>query len=91
MADYQSKNFNLRDQSIAGRRTWLYEDTGPVTDVAGAGFVTDGAAKGAKVDDIVEYVDTSRHLAYHLRVSNVTDTGGTQLTLDGQVLVTDTS
>jgi len=91
MANYDTSKFNLVGQPIAGRREWLYEDTGPVADVVASGFVADGKAKGAKVDDIVRYIDTSRHIVYGLRVSNVTDTGVTQLTLDGQVIIGDTS
>lgn len=91
MADYQSSKFNLSSQSIAGRRAWIYEDTGPLADVIASGFVTDGSARGAKVNDWVRYLDTSRGIWYGLRVSNVTDTGSTQLTLDGQVIIGDTS
>ena len=91
MASYQSANFNLRAQSIAGRKTWTYEDTGPVTDIVAAGFVTDGANKGCDSGDLVEYLDSSRRLWWHLYVDNVTDTGDSQVTLDGQVLVGDTS
>lgn len=91
MADYQSANFNLRTQHIAGRKAWTYEDTGPVADVVAAGFVTDGAQKGCDSGDFVEYTDTSRGIVYGLRVSNVTDTGSTQVTLDGQVIIGDTS
>jgi hypothetical protein len=91
MSDYQSSKFNLQTQSIAGRREWLYEDTGPIGDVVASGFVTDGSKKGAKANDAVRYLDTSRGIWYGLRVSNVSDTGATQLTLDGQVIIGDTS
>lgn len=91
MADYQTSKFNLRDQSIAGRRTWLYEDTGPIGDATGAGFVSDGAKKGVKVGDLVNYLDTSRRIWYGLSITSVTDTGATQATLDGPVIVSDTS
>lgn len=91
MADYQTQKFNLETQSITGRKTWLYEDTGPIGDVVAAGFVTDGGKKGADTNDFVKYLDTSRGIWYGLRVSSVSDTGATQLTLDGQVIVGDTS
>lgn len=91
MANYDSSKFNLRQQTVAGRKSWTYEDTGPVTDVVAAGFVTDGANKGCDSGDFVEYVDTSRKIVYGLKVSGVVDTGATQVTLDGQVIVGDTS
>jgi hypothetical protein len=91
MANYDTTKFNLVQQAIAGRREWVYTDTGPVTDVIAAGFVTDGAAKGAKVDDYIRYLDSSRHITYGLHVASVTDTGATQVTFDGQVIVSDTS
>lgn len=91
MADYQSANFNLLSQSIAGRQTWLYEDTGPVTDVVASGFVTDAKDKGADTGDIVHYYDSSRGIWYGLHFTTVQDTGATQGTLDGQVIVSDTS
>ena len=91
MATYQSANFNLRQQTIAGRKSWIYEDTGPLSDVVGAGFVTDGAQKGCDSGDYVEYTDNSRRITYGLRVSALTDTGATQVTLDGAVIISDTS
>jgi hypothetical protein len=91
MANYQSANFNLRAQSIAGRKEWVYEDTGPLSDVVASGFVSDGAQKGCDSGDFVKYYDTSRGIEYGLRVSNVTDTGNSQVTLDGQVIIGDTS
>jgi len=91
MADYNSAKFNLQGQSIAGRREFVYEDTGPLSDAVASGFVTDGYKKGARANDFVKYLDTSRGIWYGLRVSNVTDTGSTQLTLDGAVIIGDTS
>lgn len=91
MADYNSAKFNLISQSIAGRKRWEYEDTGPVTDVVASGFVTNGGDKGCDSGDFVTYTDTSRGIVYGLRVRTFTDTGSSQLTLDGQVIVGDTS
>lgn len=91
MANYDSAKLNLRSQSVAGRKTWLYEDTGPVADVIASGFVTDAKQKGMSVNDAVEYIDTSRGIRYGLKVSAVQDTGATTGTLDGQVIVGDTS
>lgn len=92
MADYQSANMNLSRQSIAGRREFSYEDTGPVGDVQEVpGFVTDANEKGMKVGDWVIYTDTSRKLVYGLPVTAVQDTGDTQGTLGLGVLIGDTS
>lgn len=91
MANYQSANFNLRVQNVAGRKSWTYEDTGPVADAVASGFVTDGAKKGCDSGDFVEYTDTSRGIVYGLRVKSITDTGDSQVTLDGQVIIGDTS
>jgi hypothetical protein len=92
MASYQTANFNLKTQSVAGRKSWVYEDTGPLSDVVAAGFVTDGANKGCDSGDFVEYIDTSRRIVYGLHVAaGMTDTGATQVTLDGSVILADTS
>lgn len=92
MADYQSANLNLQTQSVAGRRQWTYEDTGPVGDVQEvSGFVTDAKNKGMKAGDYVFYTDTSRNHIYGLPVTAVQDTGGTTGTLGLGVLIGDTS
>lgn len=91
MATYQPSKLILQSQSIAGRKRWQYEDTGPLSDVVGSGFVTDARNKGADSGDFVEYTDTSRRITYGLRFSALTDTGATQGTLDGAVIISDTS
>jgi hypothetical protein len=91
MADYQSAKFNLRTQGIAGRKTWEYEDTGPLSDAVGEGFIADAGKKGADVGDLVVYLDTSRRIWYNTSFVRVADTGATQGTLDGAVLASDTS
>ena len=92
MADYQSANFNLSAQPIAGLRRWDYSDTGPVTDVSEvAGFVSDAKAKGAKVGDLVFYQDTTRNKVYSMIFTEVQDTGSTSGTLGLNTLIGDTS
>lgn len=92
MASYQSANFNLKAQSIAGRKEWQYEDTGPVSDVSeAAGFIADAKAKGAEAGDFVTYIDTSRKLAYGMTFYTLQDTGATTGTLGLSVLIGDTS
>lgn len=91
MADYNSGKLNMVTQGVSGRREWQYEDTGPVTDVVADGFVTNAKQKGLVVGDYVRYYDSSRTIWYGLRAKTVQDTGATQGTLDGQVIVGDTS
>lgn len=89
---YKSAQLNLLAQAIAGYRHWYYEDTGSgISNVVGAGFFTDGGKKGMKVGDQLTYHDRTATINYGLRVSAVTDTGATQATVDGQVIIGDTS
>lgn len=91
MADYDTSKLNMKPQSMAGRKTWLYEDTGPVADVVASGFFTDAKGKGVDTGDRLEYFDTSRGIWYGLRFSEVQDSGATTGTADGQVIIGDTS
>ena len=91
MATYQTANVYLQSQAIAGRRWFEYSDTGPVADVVASGFFTDGYNRGMRTGDLLRYYDTSRTIWYALRVSAATDTGATQVTADGQVILADTS
>lgn len=89
---YKPNKLSLVSQPIAGPRNWTYEDTGSgIANVVGAGFFTDGSDKGMKVGDQLQYLDKTATINYGLRVSNVSDTGDTQVTVDGQVIVGDTS
>lgn len=92
MASYQAQNFNLQSQSVAGRRHWTYEDTGPVGDVTEvSGFIADAKAKGVKVNDLVFYTDTFKGEIYTMMVTAVQDTGASSGSLGLSVLVGDTS
>jgi len=92
MASYQTANFNLQSQSIAGRKQWTYEDTGPVGDVAEvSGFIADAKNKGVEAGDLVFYTDTTRLEVYTMMVTAVQDTGATTGSLGLQLLVGDTS
>ena len=89
---YKPENLTLDGQAIAGPRRWTYQDTGSTVATATAsGFVTDAKDKGMKVGDQVEYLNKTAGINYGLRVSAVQDTGGTTGTLDGQVIIGDTS
>jgi predicted RNA-binding protein with TRAM domain len=89
---YKSDQLTLVSQPIAGPRQWVYQDTGSgVAAVVASGFFTDGADKGMKVGDQLTYLDKTATINYGMRVSAVSDTGATQATIDGQVIVGDTS
>lgn len=89
---YQKDQLTLISQPIAGPRKWVYQDTGSgISNVVGSGFFTDGSDKGMKVGDQLEYLDKTATINYGLRVSAVSDTGATQVTVDGQVIIGDTS
>ena len=89
---YKTAQLNICGQPIAGPRKWTYQDTGSgIAAVVGDGFVTDAKDKGMKVGDQVEYLDKTATINYGLRVKTVQDTGGTTGTLDGQVIIGDTS
>ena len=89
---YKPEKLTLCGQPIAGPRMWDYNDTGSgIAGVTGAGFFTDGADKGMVVGDQITFRDLTATINYGLRVSAVTDTGATQATVDGQVVIADTS
>ena len=51
---YQSSKLNLRSQAIAGKREWVYEDTGSTLATIGAqNYFTDGKSKGMLLNDTV--------------------------------------
>lgn len=51
---YQSDKLSLRSQAIAGKREWVYEDTGSTLATIGAdNFFSNGKSKGMKVNDTV--------------------------------------
>jgi len=93
MATYHADNLSLMVQPVGNApRWWTYYDTGAaVTDIVASGFVADGKDKGMKVDDLVVFHDKTNNRIWSLRVSAVQDTGATQVTLDGQVSLGDTS
>ena len=89
---YKPDNLTLDSQAIAGPRRYTYQDTGSgVAGVTGAGFFTDGYDKGMRVGDQVEFLDKTATINYGLRVSVAQDTGNTQVTVDGPVIIGDTS
>jgi hypothetical protein len=58
-----------------GAATWAYSSSDPTGTVDGAGYFTDGLARGMKVNDMVQVTDTVNSLISNLRVAAVTSTG----------------
>lgn len=83
---YDAKALNLAGQPMAGRRSWVFNDTGgeAVSAYEGSGFFTDAKDLGVKVGDPVEIVNRATNAVYHGRFTTVQDTGGTTgtVTLD---------
>lgn len=83
---YDNGKLTLCGQAIAGRRKWIYEDTGGETAAVyqGAGYFADANDYGVKVGDPVEVINGASNIAYFGRFTTVQDTGGTQgtVTLD---------
>ena len=90
---YKTDNLTLDSQPIAGPRRWTYQDTGSgIAGVVAAEFFSDGYDKGMRVGDQLEYLDKTATINYGLRVSASGDTGEpTAATVDGQVIIGDTS
>jgi hypothetical protein len=76
---YKPNSLVLQSQSIAGRREWLYSDTGSlVSDAVVAGFFADAKDKGVKVDDGLTFIDRTTNIRVTGLFSVVQDTGTTQ-------------
>lgn len=70
--NFQCKGYNGPN---AGTRIWTLSGVDAIATVRGAGFISDGLVKGAKVGDIVIYADTATPLVSLSRVSVVASTG----------------
>lgn len=80
---YDAGKLNLEGQPMAGRRSWVYDDTGgeSVATYEGAGFFTDANDLGVNVGDPVEIVNRASDTVYRGRFTAVQDTGETQGTV----------
>ena len=79
---YKPNSLVLVTQSIAGRRSWLYSDTGSlISAIVANGFFTDAKDKGAKVDDDITVIDRTTNIRETGLFSVVQDTGNTQGTV----------
>lgn len=91
MGNYSKDRLALVSQGIVGHRSWHYTDTGTIATIVADGFITDGYDMGMRVGDPVQVYDSTLGVTYQTRVSVAQDTGASQVTLDGQVVVSDTS
>jgi len=75
---YKTAKLDLSAQSIAGRRTWLYSDTGATVAnaVAAGGFFTNAREKGAKTGDSLIFTDETNAIRV-TGLLTVQDTGQT--------------
>jgi hypothetical protein len=79
---YKPNSLVLVTQSIAGRRSWLYSDTGSLISAAvAADFFSDGLYKGVKVDDDLKFIDRTTNIGVTGLFSAV-DTGGATFVQD---------
>ena len=74
---YKTAKLNLVGQAVAGRREWLYSDTGStVANAVGAGFFADAKDKGVKTDDRLTVIDELTNITV-TGLMAVQDTGAT--------------
>jgi hypothetical protein len=79
---YKAASLVLQSQSIAGRRTWLYSDTGSlISAIVANGFFTDAKDKGVKVGDDITVIDRTTRIRETGLFTVVQDTGNTQGTV----------
>jgi hypothetical protein len=79
---YKAASLVLQSQSIAGRRTWLYSDTGSlISAIVANGFFTDAKDKGVKVGDDITGIDRTTRIRETGLFTVVQDTGNTQGTV----------
>jgi hypothetical protein len=74
---YKTAKMNLQPQAMAGRRSWIYDDTGGIAaNAVAAGWFSDAKDKGAKVGDLVD-VSVSGSVRYAATISDIQaeDTG----------------
>lgn len=79
---YVSAQWNLVTQAVGdGPALWIGYGTDVHTDVDAADFISDGSAKGMRVNDVVIYVKTSATVGATLHsVASVTAGGAATVT-----------
>lgn len=74
---YTTAQWNMISEGIAGGpRLWLAYGTDVHTDADATDFISDGSAKGMKVNDVVIYVKTSATIGATLHVVTAVTAGG---------------
>lgn len=77
---YDAGKLLLRDQPMAGPKSWIYDDSGgeAVATYEGSGFFTDAKDLGVDTGDELTIVNRSSSTVYHGRFTTVQDTGDSQ-------------
>jgi hypothetical protein len=80
---YDNGKLTLVQQSIAGRKEWLYEDTGgeAITVYQGAGYFADAKKYGVDTGDPITIVDAANKITWRGHFITLQDTGATQGTV----------
>lgn len=74
---YVSAQWNLVTQAVGdGPAIWLATGTDVHTDVDAADFVSDGSAKGMRVNDVVIYVKTTATIGATVHSVSAVTAGG---------------
>lgn len=94
MTSYSKDRLSLSHQPIAGPKSWIYTDTGVVTDITDVvGFFANAGDMGMDSGDFVEVRASNgatTRVVYGAAVNNVLDTGTTQGTVGVATLIGDT-
>ena len=80
---YDAGKLELNVQTIAGTKSWLYEDTGgeAITVYQGAGYFADAKDRGVDTGDPITIVNRSAKITWRGQFITVQDTGETQGTV----------
>ncbi len=78
---YATDNLYLAVQAIGGGlpKVWVYKNATPDADatIVGAGYFSDGVAKGMKVGDLVDALDTGTAKYKRYQVASLSATAAT--------------
>lgn len=94
MSSFNPNRFSLATQAIAGRKRWVYDDTGAIGDVADvAGYFAEARKYGVDSGDLIEihaHNGATNRLVHMASFSPLQDTGATQGSVGPATLVGDT-
>ncbi len=94
MSSFNPNRFSLASQPMAGRKRWVYDDTGSLADVADvAGYFAEARKYGVDSGDLIEihaHNGATNRTVYMAAFAPLQDTGATQGTTGPATLVGDT-